>query len=233
VTTLRLLCAFFLVVPPVTRPIRGCLWLTAAAGAALVVSGVVNAVTALTPLLVLQIFASSSGFGAAARRGHYDLLLSRGVGVTSVLTAHWTASIAPGLGAWLVVAMAEKVTSGAASAAASSGSLLAFVLASSIPWALTAPWPRFAAAMGWLVLLVTSLAVVPSGQLELVAAARAPEPSLLGTLALVAYPMALLGFDGARLPAATLGAAFACATATVATTLWWYRRSEWPLESAA
>ena len=42
-------------------------------------AGLVSGRTVLTPLLVLQIFAASSGFDLALRRGHYDLVLSRGV----------------------------------------------------------------------------------------------------------------------------------------------------------
>ena len=224
---------FFRVVPPVTRPIAGCLWLAAAGGAAAIVTGLASGEAALTPLLVLQIFAASSGFDRSARRGYYDLLLSRGISPSRVLAAHWVASVAPGLAAWLAVAAAERLTGTAAPAALASGSLLALALVSSLPWAITAPLPRFAAAIGWLVLLVTSLAVVPSGQANLLAALRAPQPSPLGALALVAYPMGALGMPASRLPLGTVGPGLTCALASVAVAMLWYRRRGTPLDSAS
>jgi len=167
VATALFLVAFFRAAPPVTRPIVLCLWAVAGLGGVAMAAGLASGATVLTPLLVLQIFAASSGFGLAARRGHYDLVLTRGVSVTGLMIAHWLASIAPGLAAWLAVAGLERLTLQTQPAATSSGSVIAFLLASSLPWALTTPFPRFAAAIGWLVLLVTSLALAPSGQLHL------------------------------------------------------------------
>ena len=186
-----------------------------------------------TPLLVLHIFAASSGFGLAMRRGHYDLVLTRGVSVIGLMTAHWLASIVPGLTAWLAVAALEQIVSRGAPAALTSGSALAFLLASSVPWALTTPLPRFAAAIGWLVLLVTSLAIVPSGQLHLLGALRAPQPSALGALAVMAYPMGLLGVDALQLPAGTISPGLACALLSMLGAVVWKGRAEVPLETAA
>jgi hypothetical protein len=229
--SIAFLAAFFRAAPPVTRPMVLCLWGTAALGSVAMAAGVADGATVLTPLLVLQIFASSSGFGLAMRRGHYDLVLSRGIGVTGLMTAHWLASIAPGLAAWLAVALLELVASGGR-AAMTSGSVLAFLLASTLPWALTTPLPRFAAAIGWLVLLVTSLAVVPSGQLRLLDALRDPRPSVLGAVAVVSYPMGLLGDDAMRLPAGTASPGLACAIGSMLGALAWHRRAEVPLEAA-
>jgi hypothetical protein len=233
VATLAFLVAFFRAAPPVTRPMVLCLWGTAVVGGMAMAAGVAGGATVLTPLLVLQIFAASSGFGLAVRRGHYDLLLSRGIGLSGVMAAHWVASIAPGLGAWIAVAAFERVVSPAEPAALTSGSALAFLLASSLPWALTTPLPRFGAAIGWLVLLVTSLAMVPSGQLQLIEALRDPQPSLLGALAVVTYPMGLLGVDATRLPAGTLSPGLVCALGSMLGALEWHRRAEVPLETAA
>jgi len=233
VAAVAFLLAFFRVAPPVTRPMVLCLWGSALVGSAAMGAGVASGATVLTPILVLQIFAASSGFGLALRRGHYDLVLSRGVGVTGVMTAHWLASIAPGLGAWLTVAFLERLLSAAAPAAWTSGSVLAFLLASSLPWALTTTLPRFGAAIGWLVILVTSLAMVPSGQLQLVEALRAPSSSALGALAVVAYPMGLLGIDVLQLPAGTVSPGVACAIASMLGAIEWQRHAEVPLETAA
>ena len=227
------LAAFFRAAPPVTRPVVLGLAATAALGSVAMSAGVATGTTVLTPLLVLHIFAASSGFGLASRRGHYDLVLSRGVSVTGLMLAHWLASIAPGVAAWLAVAALEPLVSTATPAALTSGSLTALGLASTLPWALTTPLPRFAAAIGWLVLLVTSLAVVPSGQLHLVEAVRAPHASALGALAVVAYPMGLLGLDALQLPAGTVSPGLACAIGSMLGALEWHRRAEVPLETAA
>jgi hypothetical protein len=123
--------------------------------------------------------------------------------------------------------------SSAPPAALTSGSLIALGLASSLPWALTTPLPRFAAAIGWLLLLVTSLSMAPSGQADLVRALRAPDASLQGAMAVVAYPMALIGLDAGELPIATLAPAVGVAIASVAVTLARHRRTHAPLERLA
>jgi hypothetical protein len=233
VASVTFLVAFFRAAPPVTRPMVLCLWGTAALGSVAMAAGVADGATVLTPLLVLQIFGSSSGFALAMRRGHYDLVLSRGIGITGLMTAHWLASIAPGLGAWLTVALVERLVASGGHAALTSGSVLAFLLASSVPWALTTPLPRFAAAIGWLVLLVTSLAVIPSGQQRLVEALGDSRPSLLGAVAVVSYPMGLLGNDAMRLPAGTAGPGLACAVGSMLGALAWHRRTDVPLEASA
>jgi hypothetical protein len=232
VATALFLVAFFRAAPPVTRPIALCLWAVAGLGGVAMAAGLASGATVLTPLLVLHIFAASSGFGLAARRGHYDLVLTRGVSLTGLMIAHWLASIAPGLAAWLAVAVVERLAQ-TQPTAMSSGSVIAFLLASSLPWALTTPFPRFAAAIGWLVLLVTSLALVPSGQLHLLEALHAPHPSALGALAVVAYPMGLLGVDALQLPAGTISPAMACALMAMLGALAWHGRTEVPLETAA
>jgi hypothetical protein len=230
---LRFLMAFFRAAPPVTRPIVLCLWTTAGAGALALATGATDAATVLTPLLVLQIFAASSGFGLAMRRGHYDLVLSRGVSTHQLMVAHWLASIAPGLTAWLAVSVVELLSVPAPGAALRSGSVLAFLLASSVPWACTTPLPRFAAAIGWLVLLVTSLAMVPAGQQRLVSALQAAQPTALGALAVMVYPMGLLGIDVLELPAGTVAPGIGCALLSMIAAMEWQRRAEVPLETAA
>jgi len=231
--TLLFLVAFFRAAPPVTRPIVLALWASAAVGSAAMAAGLVSGRTVLTPLLVLQIFAASSGFNPALRRGYYDLVLARGVPAPGLLAAHWAASIAPGIAIWLIVAVLEPLVSSAPPAALTSGSVVALALASSLPWALTTPLPRFAAAIGWLMLLVTSLAVVPSGQADLVMALRAPRASVLGTLAVVAYPMELIGMDALALPAGTVSPGLVCGVLSVAAALLSHRWTHAPLETAA
>ena len=98
---------------------------------------------------------------------------------------------------------------------------------------MTGPNSRFAAAIGWLVLLVTSLTIVPSGQLRLLEALHARQPTALGALAVVAYPMGLLGADARQLPAGTITPGLACALLSMVGAIVWKGRGEVPLETAA
>jgi len=133
----------------------------------------------------------------AARRGYYDALLSRGVGRVVLLVGHWSASVAPGIVCWLCVAgldyFVNRMTSPPVGVA--TGSLVAFWLASSLPWAVTVSLPRFAAGIGWLVGLATALSTIPAGQTALLAALRQPDLVSWAPLAPVVYPMGLLGLE--------------------------------------
>jgi hypothetical protein len=95
----------------------------AAAGATLL--DPTRVTSALRPLLLLQLFAAASGFAAAARRGHYDLLLARGDGRVPTALVHWGMSVHPGLVGWMVVAAGEYWALGAPGLAVRPGTLAA------------------------------------------------------------------------------------------------------------
>src|SRR5688572_16282541 len=93
---------------------------------------------AVIPLLLLQLFASSSGFLVPARRGHYDVLLTSGHARALVAGIHWMMSILPGIATWLAVAVVEIIaTTGSRMVLLTSGTLAAVVLVSTIPWSAT------------------------------------------------------------------------------------------------
>src|SRR5688572_10369335 len=98
---------FFRIVNPIPR-----LMMRAFAGLALLAALLVLArpdrpADAMTPVLLLQLFAASSGFMVPARRGHFDLLLTAGYSRVRIAATHWVLSILPGLGTWLVLAGIE------------------------------------------------------------------------------------------------------------------------------
>ena len=148
------------------------------------------AVDALTPVLLLQLFAASSGFRLAARRGYYDLLLTSGVPRWQVALAHCIATVLPGIVAWGCVALLEAAAShGSSFRAATAGSALAFLGTSLLAWAASIPFPRATAAMGWL--LVMTIPPV----------ARIVSPvQWLGTTPAHASWLLLAGIVGAGLP---------------------------------
>ena len=148
---------FFRVVSPIPPLMTGTFGVVSAVAATAVMFDPARASGAIAPVLLLQLFAASSGFGAPARRGHYDLLLTRGVGRTGVALAHWTVSIAPGVASWIGIAVVEFVASrGHRVALLASGTWAAVGLVSTLPWALNVALPRFASGIGWLLVLVTA-----------------------------------------------------------------------------
>jgi hypothetical protein len=217
--SLLFLVRFFRVVPPVPALLTVTFGVVVAAATAATLVDPARVAHALRPLLLLQLFAAASGFAAAARRGHYDLLLARGERRVSIALVHWGMSVHPGLAGWLVVAGAETWALGRPGVALTSGTLAALWLVSTVPWALTVALPRFAGAIGWLLLLgllgiATPLATLPA----------AVEATLV--------PVTLVGRELSRadwplvLPGACLGlAAMAAACA-------WIHRMNVPLEAS-
>lgn len=229
-----LLLRFFRVVPPVPRALVVLCAAAVVTSACLALTAPARTHETLPGLLVLQIFAASSGVLGAARRGYYDSLLSRGVGRGALLLGHWMASITPGLTCWLSVATLDRLVnqSTGSRGALSTGSLVAFWLVSSLPWAITVSLPRFAAGIGWLVGLVTALSTIPAGQAALLDAVRHPDGVAWAPLAPIVYPMGLLGLELTPLqwrmvlPGLVMSLLLSIATGA------WFTRADLPLETS-
>src|SRR5688572_10339687 len=102
---------FFRVVR-VTHPLTMAAFAAAVGVAALVlIIDVAPRSGALAPVFLVQALATSSGFAAPARRGHYDLLFTTGQRGIRIALAHWAMSAAPGLAAWLTAAAIEAAIS--------------------------------------------------------------------------------------------------------------------------
>jgi hypothetical protein len=169
-------------------------------------------------VFVLQAFACSSGFAGHARRGHYDLLLTRGERRSVVAAVHWLMSALPGLVSWIVISTAEAVATKVNGVGFAPGTAMAIVMVSAVAWSSTAPLPRFSGAIAWVVVIVIGGALVPKNGLP-------------ATTVAIFYPPALIGATIARDPIAA-GAALSAALASVAITLVWVERSDLRLESA-
>ena len=155
------LVRFFRIVSPMPPLLGVTFAVTTAISAAVVAVDPARVQQALTPLLMLQLFGCSSGFLIPARRGHYDLLLTAGESRLRIASVHWVMSLLPGAGCWLAIALVEAAATGGAGAALTSGTLLAWMLVSSVPWAATVALPRFAGAIGWLLTLAVIAATMP------------------------------------------------------------------------
>src|SRR5688572_29085208 len=106
------LAHFFLVVPPMPLLMLGAFAVVTVAAVVVILIDPTRAAGALTPILLLQLFACASGFDVPARRGHFDLLLTHGVPRRLIVVGHWGASALPGVLSWLVVAMVAEVWAG-------------------------------------------------------------------------------------------------------------------------
>src|SRR5262245_14949576 len=112
---------------------------------------------AMRPVLLLQSFAAASGFTVPARRGHYDLLLTRGHRRAMVAAVQCAMASAPGIAGWAVLSLVEAALTHPRQAALFTfGTVAALFVVSAVAWALTAPLPKFAGAVGWLLVLSLS-----------------------------------------------------------------------------
>lgn len=225
---------FFRVAPPVPPLMIWTFVVTTAVAGVTIATDPRRAAGALAPILLLQLFAASSGFAVPARRGYYDLLLTRGGRRVHVALAHWAMSIAPGVASWLVVALVERVATGGASRAlVASGTCAAFFMVSTVPWALTVALPRFAGGIGWLLVLVTSASTFSTGVFsDWTVASTRVDGLVWPAWAFVVYPAGAVGqtFTSAQSLAAAPGLAIAVCSMVLACR--WAARADVPLEAA-
>jgi hypothetical protein len=223
------LVRFFQVVSPLSGLVVWTFGVLVIADACIVVLAPGRTAGALAPLLLLQMFAASSGFALPARRGHYDVLLTRTGRRISIALAHWLTSIAPGIASWLIVASVESLTTGRASAALASGTCVAVMLVSTIPWALTVALPRFSGGIGWLlVLTIAGVTFSPEGSDWL----KLHGSPLVAAWALLVYPMSGVGRHLSGDDSVMVGPALGVAIMTMVCACVWVQRQSFPLEAA-
>lgn len=220
---------FFTVVRPVARLTRMAFAAITCASAVALLTSDVTASRALLPILVLQMFTTSTGFIGDARRGHFDVLLTGGVGRVCVALTYWMLSTAPGWGCWAVVTIVDLVAHGGTSLLAA-GSLAAMIGVSSIPWATTVPLTRFAGAVGWLLTLVLVTGLTPLAEGPFLARGDGEAP-WFGLVTFVLFPARLVGqpLDGNRI---AIFAMLTLAMLCMAVALWWVSQTDLALETA-
>ena len=146
---------FFLVVGLVPRGLIAAFVVLTVAGAAAIASGVMRGAALLGPVLLFQLFAAASGFRVPARRGHYDLLLTRGAGRLTIGAMHWLLSALPGTTCWAALAVADRLAGSPELSAPDA--LVAMTVASTLPWAISVPGARMTGAI--VVLIGYSVAI--------------------------------------------------------------------------
>jgi hypothetical protein len=157
-TGMPFLIRFFRVVAPVPPLMNLAFAATVACAAVARRLDASDAYGMLAPVFLLQTLAASSGFAVPARRGHYDLLLTRGLSRVSIGVMHLAASVAPGVACLLAIAAVEAFTSGGVPRVSlASGTVAGLLVISAVSWALTVPLPRMTGGIVWLLILVAPL----------------------------------------------------------------------------
>ena len=202
-------------------------------GLVAIVRDPLRSVDAMVPVLLLQLFAVSSGFEVPARRGHYDLLLTSGHPRVWLALVHWATSAAPGAVAWLVLAIVERAAgAGMHLNLVTSGTLTAMGLVSTLPWAINVRLPRFAGGIGWLLALAMSSHVWSSAG----APAGLPGPGISQLVwpawTVLVYPVGLVGRDLDLSQSVIAAPAVILAAGAMAAACLWVSRASVPLEAA-
>jgi hypothetical protein len=159
-------------------------------------------------LLFAQMFLASSGFLARARRGHFDPLLAGRADRTGPLVWHWIVSVAPGVAAWLCLAVAGYLQGSPAAVSALIGArAAALFIVSALAWAAGFTLTRGTAGVLWIAALLGLLI----GRVDPMSPSFAPADaggSLLHQAAiLILCPFLLIGNHPAVAPRAIGGAA--------------------------
>jgi hypothetical protein len=187
----------------------------------------------MRPVLLLQLFAASSGFEVPARRGHYDLLLTSGHRRIWVALVHWAISIAPGVLAWLVLAVVEVTAHGDADTnLLASGTCAAMGLVSTMPWAITVRLPRFSGGIGWLLVLTLSTSVLSSARMPGSSGANEVGESIWSAWEFLVYPVVFVGRELSIGDGLIAAPALLLALAAMVAACRWVSRTSVPLEAA-
>jgi hypothetical protein len=186
----------------------------------------------MVPVLLLQLFAASSGFEVPARRGHYDLLLTSGHRRIWMAVMHWGSSVAPGGMAWVSLAAVEWTASSGGARLLTAGTIAAMALVSTLPWAITVRLPRFSGGIGWLLALSISTSVLSPGRLPASQPAHGVAEWIWSAWGFLIYPAGLVGHELSVHRGLIAMPALVLAVVAMAAACRWVSRASVPLEAA-
>jgi hypothetical protein len=228
---------FFLTVsPPPPAAVAGHA-VAAALGVSMLWMDPVEPHSGLSVVLLIQMFGASTGFTAAASRGHFDPLLVSGASRASIAAGHCVAAALPGLAAWGILALAEMVLALPGGRLASQpGSVLALLFVSVVAWAVGLALPRFAGGVLWMVVLVVVVASRTGflGFVDVISASdvSSPDEVLRVGAAMALCPFLLLGDSAAARSWQVHGLLVVAALAAAAAGFQFIARRDYPLAEA-
>jgi len=150
----RLVRFFWIVAPPRSYLIV-VLLLLAAGGIYLEFQAPGSSEMAIIGILLIQLFAVSTGFTALASRGYFDPALTSGRSRASIVLAHLLVSASPVGVAWAMVGVVEVLRAGSLDVVAfRPAGLAGLFLVSTVPWALTLRLPALTGGALWLLVMV-------------------------------------------------------------------------------
>jgi hypothetical protein len=204
---------FFMVAPLHSPHMLAALGTVLFAGCATLLLDPAKGADVLAPVALLQMFAASSGFAIAARRGYADLLLTAGAGRINIALTHMALSVAPGLLVWMSLGLVEMVVARTMMPRAfASGSIAYMVLVSALAWAISVPLPPLSGGLVWLLTIAVWFVAGDKGRFV--------------------CPFTFLGRDLSYAHAPGVFAATVVAAVAVAGAVIWVTRMDVPLESA-
>jgi hypothetical protein len=185
---------YFAVVAPPPAPLRAVLAILALGACALEGVAAGSSDWVLASILLVQMFACSSGFTRHASRGYYDPVLLGGGTRVRIAVAHFAIAAIPGFAAWIVCGAAGTIAARTLSPPAfRPAGWAAILLVSTVPWAANLRLAPFASGSLWL--LVTA-SLLLSGRLFRALAALHADPGWARSHPLAAIVLAL-GFPAA------------------------------------
>ena len=153
---------FFVAVAPIPAPLAVVFAILALTAAGLEAVSAGSSDWVLASILLVQLFACSSGFTRHASRGYYDPILVGGARLRVGL-AHFAVCALPGFLAWIAAGIAGAVSVGSLSTPAlRPAGWVALFLVSSLPWAANLRLAPFVVGSLWI--LVTASLLI-SGRL--------------------------------------------------------------------
>lgn len=181
-------------------------------------------------ILIVQLFAVSTGFSFPASRGFYDPVLTRSGPTLRSVAAHFAVSALPGCLAWTILAAIEAVRAGSPNVIALQPSALAgLAFVSAVAWSLSLPFMPFAAAGVW---LMASIGIFVSGRFMASLAPLARDPGWATDhpgRALLVTALFPIMTPGISLPRTTLAALAVIAIAAFAAGVFFVQRRDFPL----
>ena len=188
---------------------------------------------ALAPLALLQMLAASSGFAVAARRGHFDLLLTAGPGRVNVALAHLGLSILPGIVVWGTLGVVEMVVGATLRPLTfASGSVVSVWVISALAWAFTVRLPRLSGGIAWLLGIAMWMVGWSGGSAVMIAVNEGRADALTRAVIVTLCPFVLVGKRLSGSDAVLAIPAVMLATIFTAMAVSWIARMDVPLESA-